>query len=717
MRGGILPVACILVLLATSTSTCAFVGEDNDLAVYITYPDQSYDVGSDIIVTVTVFRAAEYYDPDSVTLQVGEESREVGLTREAEGRYKGVVTVQLADLGSSGYLSLYALAEESGWFGDEAYEYQDVPTLVGSSFTVGIIVPDSTDSMPSPGEDVELVVDLDFRGSPVDPDAGTLQVYYTDPADISTDIATTRIGTGQFQGKLTVPAALKESTRYTIGVEAEYTKDGRTYEGSDESEVFVTFMDVWAHVVAVSPAQAQLEIYAIGADGAPAAGASVSLEYTFYDDGWEARTSTLTGSTSAAGVATFTLAYTDLGKDSSTIIISGRVRSGAFTQLLEGFIYAREQQQYDWDNTGVGFEVALLTATPLVPGSSVTLESEVKYDSEPMTSQEVLFYLTDAHNIYRFGSDTTDAQGRFDFPLNVPTLGTDERVRQISVDYQTDTGDGWEADFDSIQIGEFLESRLLDDLIDTQTTMTVAPFSVGENITVTVDHAAADGIDENAFIIWSIGNTTDWDTFDNLPWQSWNTAGIPMLKVTPCVWSEGRYVTSIPCPEFLTTSSKIYMYGVITFTDQGEMFDAAKVAKKDGLSPAPPNPAPTSAISVPAAGTRYGGKLKVQGTAADDTSVAKVELRLDGGAWMTVTGTTAWSYALDTKPLAAGNHTLEVRSYDGQKYSTVATVAFVVDQSVVKEEDDGPGFGAAAVALAILAAVAAATAAGRRRGG
>ena len=708
----------LLALLALSPVCGAYVGENNELAVFITYPDQSYDVGSDVIVTVTVFARAQYYDPRELVMVVGEDERDLGLTREAEGRYKGVVSIQLADLDRDGRLKLYVGASTGGLFAHQAFDIQYVDTLVGSSFVVRLSVPDSTDVRPSPGEDVEFVVGISFRGAPVDPDAGTLKVSYSDPAGISTDVAMTRIGTGQFQGRLTVPAALKESTPYTLSVEASYTKDSRTYEGSAESEVHVSFMDVWAHVVSVTPAQARLEVHVLGTDGNPLPGASVSLDYIFSDDAWEERTSSLSGTTDANGTAVFTLVYTDLGMDASFVSIEGRVRSGALTEVFGGYLMAREQQPWDWGTTGVGFEASVVTPGSFVPGASVTVESELKYDGAPMPSEDVVFYLTDAHNIYRFGTDTTDSEGRFDFPLNVPTLGTDEHVRVLNLDYQVQAGTRWEYSSDTIQVGEYLQSRLLDDLVDPQATMTVGPFSVGENVTVTVDHPSADGIDENAFIIWSIGNSTDWSAIDNLPWQLWNIRTISILQVVPCTWSEGRYTATFRCPSFLNLTSRLYMYGLIGFTDQGELLVAAKAAKKEGLSPLPPNPAPTAAITAPVASQRYGGTLKVKGTAADDAGVSKVELRLDGGAWMTVTGTTAWSYELDTKPLAAGNHTLEVRSYDGQKYSSVATLAFVVDQSVVKEEDDdGPGFGAAAGALAILAAVAAATAAGRRRRG
>ena len=715
MRPIVSAIASLLIIIAACPLACAYVGDDNDLAVYITYPDVSYDVGSDVIVTVTTFKAAQYYDPATVELKVGETQRWVGLTKEDIGRYKGVVTIQLADLARSGYMGIYAQATDVGAHDPPmAYGYVSVMTLVGSSFTVSVRVPETTDNMPVPDQDVDFVVGIDFRGSPVDPDAGTLKAFYTDLADYRTDLALTRVGTGQFQGKLTVPASLKESARYTLKVEANCTKDSRTYEGKGEYDVFVNFLDVWAHLTTVTPAQTRLEVNVLGLDGLAVAGAAVSLDYIYYDDGHEQHKVPLSGTTDAAGVATFTMAYADLGMETSNVIVTGRVKAGALTQLFEGVLQVREPQPWD-PSTGMGFEAWVLTEGPLAPGTSVTVQVQTQYNDVPMVSQLVYFYLTDDHTIFRFSSATTDAQGKFSFPLNTPALMADEGNRYIVIECQTETVAGWRYSADSIKVGPQEEEQLLDELIDPQTTMAVDPFSIGDTVTVTLDDPAADGVDENAFVLWQVGNASDRSLLANLEWANWAPGTIPAFGLVPCVWSDGRYVATFQCPGFLNTSSKLYMYGFITFTDQADFFEGAKVAKLEKLSPLPPNPAPTSAFTTPVASQRYGGTLGVRGTASDDKGVSKVELRLDGGAWMTVSGTTSWSYDLDTRPLAAGNHTLEVRSYDGQRYSTVTSVTFVVDQSVGKKKDKSPGFGVALCALAILAAVLVAVA-GRRRG-
>lgn len=56
--------------------------------------------------------------------------------------------------------------------------------------------------------------------------------------------------------------------------------------------------------------------------------------------------------------------------------------------------------------------------------------------------------------------------------------------------------------------------------------------------------------------------------------------------------------------------------------------------------------------------------LTVTGTAADNVDVTSVEVRVNGGAWTTATGTTSWSIDLDVSAWPAGRHLIEARSLD-----------------------------------------------------
>jgi len=74
---------------------------------------------------------------------------------------------------------------------------------------------------------------------------------------------------------------------------------------------------------------------------------------------------------------------------------------------------------------------------------------------------------------------------------------------------------------------------------------------------------------------------------------------------------------------------------------------------------------PTMRIVSPTEGSAVSSGLGVTGSSADDRQVARVELRVDGGAWTPATGTTSWSMAVDTDTWAPGStHTIGARAVD-----------------------------------------------------
>src|SRR5262249_22721885 len=78
-------------------------------------------------------------------------------------------------------------------------------------------------------------------------------------------------------------------------------------------------------------------------------------------------------------------------------------------------------------------------------------------------------------------------------------------------------------------------------------------------------------------------------------------------------------------------------------------------------------------ITNPADGAQFDQfALSVAGVAADDISVASVELRLNGGVWSNAIGTTNWTGSVN---LISGTNTIEARSRDGAgNYSSVVLV-------------------------------------------
>jgi len=73
---------------------------------------------------------------------------------------------------------------------------------------------------------------------------------------------------------------------------------------------------------------------------------------------------------------------------------------------------------------------------------------------------------------------------------------------------------------------------------------------------------------------------------------------------------------------------------------------------------------PTVFINAPTNGATIAGTASVIGTAADNVAVAKVEVNIDGGAWSIASGTTNWSFSLNTQNQLNGTHTISARATD-----------------------------------------------------
>jgi hypothetical protein len=99
---------------------------------------------------------------------------------------------------------------------------------------------------------------------------------------------------------------------------------------------------------------------------------------------------------------------------------------------------------------------------------------------------------------------------------------------------------------------------------------------------------------------------------------------------------------------------------------------------------------PVVNVTTPVYGEEYDGSVVlIEGTATDDLSVDRVEVRVDGMMWETIPGAPEWSYALDTGALDDGWHVIEFRASDGDQWSEVLEYGFRVTKP--PEPVDGNG--------------------------
>jgi parallel beta-helix repeat protein len=148
---------------------------------------------------------------------------------------------------------------------------------------------------------------------------------------------------------------------------------------------------------------------------------------------------------------------------------------------------------------------------------------------------------------------------------------------------------------------------------------------------------------------------------------------------------------------FLIQLSKVLLYndtdvkeGVTYYyivRAKNSLGDGVESSEVFGTPTAPPNILPISGITSLAPGQVLEGTVTISGIASDpEDSLERVEIRIDGGQWIEVTGTDTWSHDLDTTALSNGDHTISIRSYDGEDYSAEDTVTVEVNNPKPKED-------------------------------
>ncbi len=73
---------------------------------------------------------------------------------------------------------------------------------------------------------------------------------------------------------------------------------------------------------------------------------------------------------------------------------------------------------------------------------------------------------------------------------------------------------------------------------------------------------------------------------------------------------------------------------------------------------------PTILVQAPGNGTLTNGIFSVTGTATDNVAIASVEIQIDGGDWYPATGTTSWTYTLDSRNFLNGMRHIAARARD-----------------------------------------------------
>jgi hypothetical protein len=91
---------------------------------------------------------------------------------------------------------------------------------------------------------------------------------------------------------------------------------------------------------------------------------------------------------------------------------------------------------------------------------------------------------------------------------------------------------------------------------------------------------------------------------------------------------------------------------------------------------------PTSvAITSPTSGTSVSGTITVAGTASNPVGVSSVQVQIDGGVFSPASGTTNWTFTLDTTSLSNAAHSLTARATDTSGLTATSTLTLNVSNS------------------------------------
>ena len=96
-----------------------------------------------------------------------------------------------------------------------------------------------------------------------------------------------------------------------------------------------------------------------------------------------------------------------------------------------------------------------------------------------------------------------------------------------------------------------------------------------------------------------------------------------------------------------------------------------------GVAPTPPSVAITS----PANGTSASGTITVSGTASDALGLSSVQVQIDGGSFSLASGTSNWTFPVNTTSLSNATHTLTARATDTSGATATSSISVTVSNT------------------------------------
>src|SRR3954468_5642979 len=120
-----------------------------------------------------------------------------------------------------------------------------------------------------------------------------------------------------------------------------------------------------------------------------------------------------------------------------------------------------------------------------------------------------------------------------------------------------------------------------------------------------------------------------------------------------------RHTSSVEGPFTLLRTGSVliaaFVVGVVAPAAYAAPSSSRTCTRKCTTSTSDTTP-PSVSIATPSSGASVSGTTTVSGSATDNASLAKVEVSVDSGPAQLATGTSSWTWSMDTRTYATGSH-------------------------------------------------------------
>ena len=683
-------IAVLLLLIITiPSSTLIAEGDMYPKFTLVIVPVGIHEIGSQVNVTAVFIFGNDYVDVDEPYLEIGDTRREMLLHRVDKGLYEALVTLLDEDV-EGDHIRISASHNSSIPGPGSSYpgfvqvkERVELP----SGKRVEVVLLDETDAIASPGQEVEFQVRVYNENGLVNPYNDTLRVWSTGIMMNTTDyILTSEKSPGVFEGKYTIPADLNRSQRIGLHAEAVIPQ----YEIDDHYEyhssyIIVDLMHAHIQVLERNEEAVSVRFFVTDVEGELAQGANVSFTYSSTPPSSSVWSHWLTGMTGPFGTVDFDLEYRFIGPRKYMMHMIGEIKADNITHPFSISLIGKEKMGVITHDPLLKFDIEA-DYWNFPQDTYVETNITVLYKQEPRANLTVYYYGLNSGEGHFFGTAVTDDHGRISIGFRTPKLPIETYVLP-EVTFYIEVLSFWHhrsvpiiTEFNSPYSRWILNS-------DGQCNVSVRDHVVANDFDVVVQSPDADGEMETAWVLWGFGGFHD---PAHMYTKDWMRAGygLDAFGRVECTWSDGAYRATVEVPPFIPSGLDIYVIGLIEFNDVPGVPEYSGYV--DGLI-LERNIPPLLTVERPEDADNASGIIWINGSAWDETTVQEVQISVDGSVWFVVNATDEWSYMMNASNLGEGNHTITVRAFDGEQYSTLSTLEIVVVlPSDDIDQDDGP---------------------------